>query len=277
MENRDTTEILIASFSGNSDLWKLFDFFFKKYWPECPYTISLGANGEEKRTLVPDGWKYLHFGPDKSFAESLTQYLKAMKTNKVLLMLDDFLLTGVPDVRAIAKAEEHVDAGAKYVRLVPEPAPVERERVDAWYGKLRWYDRYRASLKAALWNRDFLLECLKADYDPWNFELEIGAHKPFRRLLFLGPYEPLLPNNHCVEAGSYTYWLPSFLSQEGYPDTLSSDRKVLTKEEYRNLFSSGVRYKQWIAEHTPAIFYFAARSVVKRFKEYKKRKRHEKE
>lgn len=250
------TAILIASFDKNRDLWKLFDFFFQKYWPECPYPIYLGANGQKYPADVPSDWKYINKGPDKSWSESMLHYAEAIPTETVLLLLDDYLLTGRPDVERIKQAVKYTSNEAVYVRLNPEPRPRKKWIPNRAFGELRYFDRYRASLKAAIWNKQFLINMLSLQLDPWTFELTVGAMRPNREKLFLGAFDPMLPNRHCVESGKYTYWLPDFLEEEGCTLRLNPDRPVLSWDEYVKMFGRAGKVKRRIVEKIPSRLYY---------------------
>ncbi|MDZ7793220.1 MAG: hypothetical protein U5P10_05855 [Spirochaetia bacterium] len=251
-----TTSILIASFDKNRDLWPLFDFFFQKYWPDCPYQIYLGANGKAYPEAVPGKLEDIHKGPDNSWSESMLEYMQEIPTDTVLLMLDDYILTGKPRTSEIANAVEYAAEQAVYVRLNPEPRPRTQWKQDPVFGELRYFDRYRASLKAAVWNTRFLLDMLSMKLDPWTFELSVGAKKEHRKLLFLSAFEQLLPNRHCVEAGKYTYWLPEYLKQERYDRPLHPDRPVLSYQDYQQLFGKAGKLKRKIVELLPARLYY---------------------
>jgi len=43
--------ILFSSMDKNFDIWPITGHFFSKYWPDCPFEMYLGANGEEKTSF----------------------------------------------------------------------------------------------------------------------------------------------------------------------------------------------------------------------------------
>ena len=252
----NNTSVLIASFDKNRDIWPLFAYFFQKYWPECPYQVYLGANGENYSESVPEKWNYINKGPDVSWSRSMLEYVEDIPTDTVLLMLDDYLLTGLPSESEIDKAVQYASLDAVYVRLNPEPRPRIRWKKTPDFGVLRYFDRYRASLKAAVWNKHFLKKMLLLELDPWTFELTVGEKTEHRDLLFLSAFEYLLPNRHCVESGKFTYWLTDFLKEEGYSEKLSSERSVLSPAEYTEMFGKLGKLKGALVDLLPARFYY---------------------
>ena len=255
----NNTSVLIASFDKNRDIWPLFAYFFQKYWPECPYQVYLGANGEDCSEYVPDAWQYINKGPDLSWSKSMREYVEAIPTDTLLLMLDDYLLIGTPEEGKIMQAVEYASHEAVYVRLNPEPRPRKKWKNNSAFGVLRYFDRYRASLKAAVWNKDYLKHVLDLDLDPWTFELTIGEKIEFRNRLFLGAYSFLLPNRHCVESGKYTYWILDFLESEGYTGNLVGNRGILSVEDYTQMFGRLGKLKGKLVDIIPARLYYIYR------------------
>jgi len=225
----DNTAMLIASFSGNSDVWRIFDFFLKKRWPEMPYDIYLGANGDDKASDVPDGWRYLNLGPDVSWAESMRQYLAAIPTESVFLMLDDFLLDGAPDTEAIAAAAGLVEGGeADYVILHAKRSP--GKPIDGRFARVRKYDDSLTTLKPEIWNKAFFTSLLGLGLDPWEFERKAYLFTEARQGKFVAVRTDAVPIRHCLEKGRYQPWLAEYLLAEGYSGALDPKRPVLTPE-----------------------------------------------
>lgn len=223
------TAMLIASFSGNSDVWRIFDFFLKKRWPEMPYDIYLGANGEDRSSAVPKGWRYLNLGPDASWAESMRQYLAAMPAESVFLMLDDFLLDGTPDAETVAAAAGLVERGeADYVILHAKRSP--GKAMDGRFARVRKYDDSLTTLKPEIWNKRFFTNLLGIGLDPWEFERKACLFPEARRGTYVATRKDAVPIRHCLEKGRYQPWLAGYLAEEGCPYELDPRRPLLTPE-----------------------------------------------
>ena len=50
--------ILISSYSEAYDIWYITDYFLKKNW-KSGVTITLGANGIDRKEFVPKIWNYI--------------------------------------------------------------------------------------------------------------------------------------------------------------------------------------------------------------------------
>jgi hypothetical protein len=224
------TAILVASFAGNSEIWSLADFFLRKYWPEMPYEVYLGANGEDRGADVPAGWKYLNLGPDRSWSESMRDYLAAMPAESVFLLLDDFLLCGAPDAQRIAAAARMVEGGeADYVILHAKRSP--GRPVDEGFSRIRRYDDSLTTLKPEIWNKAFFASLLGLGLDPWEFERKAYLFPEARKGRYLAVRKDAYPIRHCLEKGRYQPWLAGFLAEEGCSFSPDVRRPVLRPED----------------------------------------------
>jgi len=223
------TALLIASFSKNSDIWKITDFFLRKYWPQLPYSIYLGANGEDRHTEVPEGWTYLNLGPDRSWAESMIDYLDNIPEENVFLLLDDFLLCGEPDKESIAAAVHLVeDRKAEYVILHAKRSP--GPAVDDRFASIKRYDDSLTTLKPEIWNKAFFRTLLGLGLDPWEFERKAYLFPETRKGRFFAVRKDAFPIRHCLEKGRYQSWLADYLNDEGCTILQNPERPILTQE-----------------------------------------------
>lgn len=241
MNNPDHTEqlsILFSSHSGSSDLWGITSYFFHKYWPDCPYTIYLGANGETYKNACPPTWIYLNIGPDISWSISLTDYLNAIDTDYVLLMLDDFMLTKKVQ-------QENIDNAMKFIlqnkvvmcRLTPNPPPDANIDSDFGYIDVANQVPYISSLQAAIWKKSFLLQLLRYNFTPWEFETKAGKTNDAKQYdnYFTATTHPFINYTHYVEKGRFYPFIKGVLDQHPYLQVDLSKRDFLTEKEASNL------------------------------------------
>ena len=83
--------ILVASTDGYTDLWTPFLFYLRKYWPDCPLPVVLGAN-RPKSNELPEGAVVLATTPDIKWGEHVRRLLAEMDSPLVLLMMPDYFL-----------------------------------------------------------------------------------------------------------------------------------------------------------------------------------------
>ena len=97
--------IVIATADEFEDCWYPFFTLFKKYWPNCEYPIILTTAHKKyshpgldiKCSLA--GSVYSH---DPTWSERLLFSLnECVKSNIILLLLDDFFITGFVDIKTI--------------------------------------------------------------------------------------------------------------------------------------------------------------------------------
>jgi hypothetical protein len=229
----DEMAIVIPSCDKYSDLWPSFFFFFKKYWPDCPYPVYLLAN-DLKCDYV--GVTTIRLGLDVSWASNLNKALDTIKEQRILILLEDYFLTERVDGKLI----EHYESLMKkdnlaYIRLVPVPPPDADSAVDERLGIINKGSAYRTSLQAAIWDRDPLIYLLDRTGSPWEFEIkgsfissEISA--PF---LSVKNEANAVPLNYYCTAVVQGKWMPGAVrlcKEQGAPlDT--TKRPILSGAE----------------------------------------------
>lgn len=235
--------ILIPSFDKYADIWPITAYFFKKHWPGCPYPVYLGSNGEDKRFAVPEGWNYINAGPDRSWSRSMADYLEAIPNPRVLVYLDDFIMTASPDIAIIEEAIATMDStGCPFVQLTPKAA-CTRSFNDHFVFVPRWND-YRTSLMPTIWDKGLLSSLLGYDFNPWQFERRAGITREGRKGLFLAVKADAMPFHHCVQKGKILPWVDPYLNSIGYAVPAAEGRGRMSNEEAeesRNMLSPGRR------------------------------------
>jgi len=222
--------IVIPSFDKYADIWPVTAYFFRKRWPGCPYPVYLGANGADRSAEVPEGWRYVNGGPDRSWSRSMADYLAAVSERRVLIYLDDFIMTGEPDEALIGRALAAMDrTGSPFVQLTTK-ASCDRSFDDDFVVVPRWND-YRTSLMPTIWDKALLAEVLRYDFDPWQFERRAGLTREGRRGLFLAVKRDAIPFHHCVQKGQVLPWVDPYLAAEGYPLPAAPGRARMSQAE----------------------------------------------
>lgn len=222
--------ILIPSFDKYADIWPVTAHFFRKHWPTCPYPIYLGANGEDRSDAVPEGWRYVNGGPDRSWSRSMADYLAAIPEVRVLVYLDDFIMTAEPDEALVERAMAAMNrTGSPFIQLKPKESCNHSFDVD-FVVVPRWND-YRTSLMPTIWDKNLLLKLLRYDFNPWQFERRAGLTRESRLSLFLAVKRDAIPFHHCVQKGMILPWVDAYLEAEGYPLPAAPGRARMGWEE----------------------------------------------
>lgn len=238
-------QILFSSHAKASDIWHITEYFFNKYWKNCPFDIYLGANGEEKKAYCPKNWHYLNCGADESWAKSLTSYLQKMESRHVLLFVDDTILLNTPDIENLYRILKYIEKnGIKMFRLYPNPEP--DIKINTLYGKIDVLSGvpYITSWNNCIWEKDFLIELLKHDFSPWDFETKGGktveAKKNHNK--FYSVYKSIIPVSMFVEKGKFYPFIKELAEQEN-ADFDFSKRDFLSRKDLIQMKLATLRSK----------------------------------
>jgi hypothetical protein len=162
--------VLVSSCDAYEDLWAPFFTLFRRYWPDCPYPVSLGA---ESRTFDDPDVRPLVVGDARGWADRLAAMLRRLDEPYVLLMLEDYLLNAPVDTPRIGRLVDRMtETGAACMRLMPVPGAPDADPAFPDAGELPKGMAYRLSTQAAVWRRDELLGLLRPDESVWQVELE---------------------------------------------------------------------------------------------------------
>lgn len=252
------TPVLVVSCDRYADLWRPFFKIFWHYWPDCPFPVYLGAN--YKRHNDPRV-KTITVGEDMSWAAGVIKMLDSLKSDYVLLFLEDFFLKEKVDTNRILNLVETARLNKiGCLRMVsashlsfPPTHPIEKH---PGLGVISSGDMNRVSTQVALWKTETLMKLLTPRFNPWQFE-EIGTilseGMPDQ---FWGTYRPAILYDQCVERGK---WRPEGLKHcrnIGIEVDLTV-RQILSEDDVRRLL---------LAEESERLFSDLKRSTILKFK-----------
>jgi hypothetical protein len=169
--------------------------------------------------------------------------LAAVPADRVLVYLDDFILTGRPEASAIEEAVELMEKrGIPFIQLMPKEE-CRRPYGEAYSMVPTWND-YRTSLMPTLWDKALLVELLRYDFNPWQFERRAGLVPEARQRLFLAVRDEVLPFHRCVQKGEVLPWVDPYFASLGYSAPVAAGRGRMSEveaEASRNRLSFGRR------------------------------------
>ena len=179
---RQSVTILVTSCDWFYDAWIPFFFFFKKQWPDNPFTVRLITN---RFRLDEGGVRELPVGEDKGWGGNLIAALNEVTTEYVLYVQEDQFFTRPVDTTEFCNDLRYCLArGVDYLayRASPEDEPGFKPANDR-FGVIAADSPHRVKADPALWKRTTLLQMLRADDSPWHF-LNTGSER-CRDLLFM--------------------------------------------------------------------------------------------
>ena len=194
--------ILIPSCDAYSDLWKPFFSLFWRYWPDCSFEVFLGSNelifGDPRIKTIP-------VGTDRNWTNSVVHQLNAIDTPYVLVCLEDFFFREtIQNVRVLEALQSLKKLNGHVMRLTPRPGPNLRVEGMKDVGILELGAPYRVSTQAAIWNRQSLLNLMRAGESIWEFESLGSERAESYSEGFYGVWDPVLKyGHHVVERGKW--------------------------------------------------------------------------
>lgn len=161
---------MISSCDAYADAWQPFFVLFNRYWPDCPYPITLVSN--HRRFDAPNV-RCLTLGEDRGWASNLSAALASVPAKRILYLQEDYFLQSPVDTQKIAGLVDFAAAsGAGYIRLCGAPDPDLPHDNEFGLGLLSSHLQFRLSLQAALWDRDTLQRLLVPGENGWQMEID---------------------------------------------------------------------------------------------------------
>jgi len=239
-----TCTVVVSSFDGFADCWDHFYYSVEKYWPDCPWPIVLLAGREQRTYPRMAVWP---LGEDRGWAGNMITALNRVQTDYVLYLQEDYWLSQrVKTDRLAAWLQTMRERNWQYLRLNPCPPP-ERLLPDLpGVGECTADSKYRVSLQAAFWQKDFFLKLLCDGENGWDFEAKSRERLQNSRESCFGlSASPGCPDfagiDYCagtaVRRGQWTLGAVEYAEREGL--TLNSQR---TRESRLELYLGSVSH-----------------------------------
>ena len=89
MDTKPKIDLLVVSCDTFSDVWNPFFKSLRHYWKDCGLNIYLLSNEKECKEL---NVKTIKVGADISWSDNLIKAIDSLKSEYVLLLLEDLLL-----------------------------------------------------------------------------------------------------------------------------------------------------------------------------------------
>lgn len=232
---KNNLSILFSSHSGAYDIWHITEYYFNKYWSNCPFDVFLGANGKDKKEYCPKSWGYINYGKDISWSKSLNEYIRAINSKYVLLYVDDLILLEDVDNNMLNEILGFIKKNdIKLFRLYPNPAP--NIKVNTKFGKIDVLNEvpYITSWNNVIWEKEFLLKLLEYDFNPWEFETKAGKtaeSKNYYDKLY-SVYTPIIKSTMFVEKGKFYPFIKEWAEKESVEFDFSK-REFLSEDELK--------------------------------------------
>ena len=207
--------ILVNSCDLYESAWDPFFKLFAIQWPDCPYDIYLNTETKEyscgcvKVTTLPTG-------EGVPWTARVRRALKEIDSEYILFFLEDFFLLEKVDQalfeHLVDSMDQNPSVGFVFFRPLGERSTVSHP-INEYLMEIPRQSSYRANACLGLWRKEFLLQMLYEDCDPWTFEhtaTKLSRFADFKCCYVMPKYQPVLSYSLLLEYGygiTFRKWL----------------------------------------------------------------------
>lgn len=187
-------------------------YLLDKYWPEHG-DILIGGYTKPDFTLSPS-FHFHQIGefkdhPVNRWSDGLIKFLRAVPDDYVLFMMDDYWLNSPVNHALIQDLTDYLLSHGNLARL---DVTGDRLGADNWSkaGKIAPdvdlimsdpQSQYHFSFQAALWRKQYLLDCLAPYESPWQSEIVSGVRLRLNGYFVMGTTKPPMRYTIGVQQG----------------------------------------------------------------------------
>ncbi|MGI8820264.1 MAG: hypothetical protein ACR2ID_05275 [Chthoniobacterales bacterium] len=169
-----SVSVVVSSCDAFFDAWRPFAFFFRKFWPDCPFPVYLVAN---KLAVRSQFIRTIHVGRDQGWATNMQLALAQIDTPYLLYFQEDYFLTAPVDPEQIARDFRYAVEKKAAALCFRDLSALEPEfgRTAERIGVVPSESKGRTRLQVTLWQRLALAGILEPGEDAWEMEARGSA------------------------------------------------------------------------------------------------------
>ncbi|MEY2525264.1 MAG: hypothetical protein QOE73_35 [Verrucomicrobiota bacterium] len=179
--------IVVSSCDKFFDAWRPFAFFFRKFWPDCPFPVYLIVN----RLRVRSNWiRAINVGKDKGWASNMKRALGHVAEPYILYTQEDYFLTAPVDRQRLAAdiAYAFTQDAASFRFSGRDPEEIDFVPINDQFGIIPRDSEWRTLCQVTLWKRDVFVSALRPGETAWNMEARGGQRtRDFLALSYARP------------------------------------------------------------------------------------------
>ncbi|MEH7159007.1 hypothetical protein [Neobacillus drentensis] len=169
---KDKLSLLIHTCDKFSDLWDTHIMLLNKNWANRNIDTFLVSDNKPSKSF--EGIKLLSAGEGKEFSERVAFSLPHIKTEYVLVTLDDYFLTKQIHTEKIASLidvmeKEEID----YISLFNDPNSFDRMNGYKNIYNVNLIGNYKVNLYPGIWRKSFIEKTLNAPLNAWQYEVSL--------------------------------------------------------------------------------------------------------
>ncbi|HEX4631561.1 MAG TPA: hypothetical protein VH188_11420 [Chthoniobacterales bacterium] len=174
--------VVVSSCDAFFDAWRPFVFFFRKYWPDCPFPVFLIVNELRIRSAFVQP---ISVGPDREWASNMIAALAALPQPYILYFQEDYFVSGPVNNERLAQdfAYAFDNHAASFCLHARGQLEANFQPLNDRFGIVPPDSDGRTRLQVTLWDKSVLLSTLRPGETAWN--MEARASERTRDLLAL--------------------------------------------------------------------------------------------
>lgn len=232
----DEISVVVSSCDRFFDAWRPFAYFFRRFWPDCPFPVYFIGN---RLRTESRHFRYIAVGADKGWASNMQRALQQIETPYFLYLQEDYFLTAPVDetqlVSDIECAFAQNAASFSFCDLsVLEP---EFRHTDSRFAVVPENSSGRTRLQATLWRRNVFASLLRPGETAWDMEAR-GSERTrgLHILSYTGRADP--PVRYLMSAIVRGLWTPEAVA-------LCRKHNLRIRPRFRSTDSPPKRIRRW--------------------------------
>lgn len=170
---KDKITLLIHSCDKFSDLWDAHTYLLNKNWANRGVDTIIATDKQTEKEY--DGVTILSAGEGAEITDRTLYALPQIKTEFVLVTLDDYFLTKPISSERIERLVGIMESEKlDYMRLFVRP---KKKRIKSEYKKVYYYDMsgdYVVNLYPGIWRKSFIAQTLGEKLNAWEYEVKLS-------------------------------------------------------------------------------------------------------
>ena len=246
--------IVVSSCDSFFDAWRPFAFFFRKFWPDCPFPVYLITN---ELPIRSDFIRAIPVGEDCGWASNMKRALQEIETPRVLYLQEDYFLDAPVRGGQLAADLDYAitnDVDAFYLRARSQPEQ-DFEPLNDRFGVVPINSDGRTRCQLSLWKRESLLAILREGESAWEMESRGSERTRDLRILSYRGRENA-PINYLMSAIVRGLWTREALA-------MCASEKIAIEPRFRGAYSPNKWLQGWRRAQTRRRFrhYFKGRAT----------------
>lgn len=157
--------VVVLTCDSYSDLWEPFFILKNRYWNDCPYETYLITETKECEYC-----KTININ-EKIWTKRVREGLKKIKSDYVIILLEDFFIRDKVDNERIEYCMNHFDKNTAMFNFEKSYDENDIDSGVEGFKKKSETAPYKCSCQAAIWDRKKLIKLLAVDGSAWDWEV----------------------------------------------------------------------------------------------------------